>query len=74
MALNSRARSHFQASYIDQIEDDTLSANIKGTAIWRTDPGRQTEGYYIFSPKLNKYQAIHYIKEDRLWAFVACDE
>ena len=37
MALDSRARSCFQASYIDQIEDNTLSENIKGTAVWRTD-------------------------------------
>ncbi len=74
MALESRARSWFQASYIDRIKDNTLSANVKGTAVWRTDPGRQTEGYYIFSPKLHKYRAIHYIEEDWLWAFVACDE
>jgi len=74
VALDSRARSRFQASYINRLEDDSLSANVKGTAIWRTDPGRQTEGYYVFSPKLNEYQAIHYIEEDQLWAFVACDE
>src|SRR6266704_2770831 len=74
VALDSSTRSRFQASYIDRIEDNTLSANIKGTAVWRTDPGRQTEGYYVFSPKLNEYQAIHYIEEDRLWAFVACDK
>jgi len=74
VALNSRARSKFQALYINQIEDNTLSANIKGTAVWRIDPRRQTEGYYIFSPKLNEYRAIHYIEEDRLWAFIACDE
>jgi len=74
VALDSRARTRFQASYIDRIEKDTLSPNVKGTAIWRTDPARQTEGYYVFSPKLNEYRAIHYIEEDRLWAFVACDE
>ncbi len=64
VALDSRARTRFQASYIDRIQDNTLLANVKGTAVWRKDPGRQTEGYYVFSPKLNKYQAIHYIKED----------
>ncbi len=74
MALDSRARTRFQASYIDRIQDNTLSSIIKGTAVWRTDPGRQTEGYYIFSPKLNEYRAIHYIEEDRLWAFIACDK
>ncbi len=74
MALDSRARTRFQALYIDRIQDDTLSPNIKGTAVWRTDPARQTEGYYVFSPKLNEYWAIHYIEEDRLWAFIACDE
>ncbi len=74
MALDSRARSQFQASYIDRIENNTLSPNIKGTAVWRTDPSRQTEGYYVFSPKLNEYRAVHYIEEDRLWAFIACNE
>ncbi len=74
MALTSRARSKFQPSYIERISDDTLSQNIKGVAVWRQDPGRETEGYYIFSHRLNEYRPIHYIEEDRLWVYIAVDE
>src|SRR6266571_9197679 len=74
VALVSRARLKFQPTYIDQIESDTLSQNIKGVAVWRRDPGRETEGYYIFSNRLNGYRPIHYIQEDRLWVYVAVDE
>src|SRR6266581_1762651 len=74
VALVSRARSKFQPSYIERLESDTLSPNIKGVAVWRRDPGRETEGYYIFSHRLSEYRPIHFIKEDRLWVYIAVDE
>src|SRR6266702_3136397 len=74
VALTSRARTKFQPSYIDRTESDTLSQNIKGVAVWRRDPGRETEGYYIFSHRLSKYWPIHYIEEDHLWVYIAVDE
>ncbi len=74
VALTSRARSKFQPTYIDRIESDTLSANIKGVAVWRRNPGRETEGYYIFLHRLNEYRPIHFIDEDRLWVYIAVDK
>ncbi len=74
MAQTSQARSKFQATYIDRLEDDTLSSIVKGTAIWRKDPGRETEGYYVYLSKIQEYHPIHYIEEDCLWAFIAVNE
>src|SRR6266702_2268598 len=42
--------------------------------VWRRDPGRETEGYYIFLHRLQEYRPIHYIEEDRLWVYIAVDE
>ncbi len=47
---------------------------MKGTAIWRKDPGRETEGYYVYLSKIQEYRPIHYIKEDRLWVFIAVNK
>ncbi len=66
VAQTSQARTRFQALYIDWIENDTLSSIIKGTATWRKDPGRESEGYYVYLPKIQEYHPIHYIEEDCL--------
>ncbi len=74
VAHTSQAQSRFQATYIDRIENDTLLSIVKGTATWRKDLRRETEGYYIYLPKLQEYCPIHYIEEDRLWVYVAINE
>jgi len=74
VAQTSRAQLKFQPTYIDQIEKDTLSSIVKGTTTWRKDPGRLTEGYYIYLPNIQEYCAIHYIEEDHLWAFIAVNK
>ncbi len=61
-------------TYINHIEKDTLSSIVKGTATWRKDPGRETEGYYIYLPKLQEYHPIHYIEEDCLWVYITVNE
>ncbi len=61
-------------TYIDHIEQDTLSSIVKGTATWRKDPGRETEGYYIYLSKVQEYCPIHYIEEDYLWVYIAVNE
>ena len=42
--------------------------------VWRRDPRRQTEGYYVYIPKIQVYCAIHYIKEDHLWLYIVVDK
>ncbi|KAH8982336.1 hypothetical protein EDB86DRAFT_3086162 [Lactarius hatsudake] len=66
--LHSRARSQFQAEYIDRYSDDELSDKVKGAVVWKEHEG--VEGYFLFHPNTQKYRQVHYLEDIQQWAYI----